>query len=123
MSSFSWSQFLDLADQLQSGGDEARFRTAVSRAYYAAFQAAKAYVARTYGLRGKGNIHDQTWNTLAGSMQPDEHLIGQWGGDLKRKRCRADYDLSPPVTSTIAMQAIAEARKVRDKLSKLNRGE
>ena len=42
--SFTWQEFADLAGVLASEADEARQRTAINRAYYAAYHAASAYV-------------------------------------------------------------------------------
>ena len=45
---FVWADFLDIADErARRAGDEAAERTAIGRAYYAAFGAARDYLIRS----------------------------------------------------------------------------
>jgi len=119
-SSFRWSDFLGVANKLQLGGDEASLRTAVSRAYYVAFHAAKGYVERTQGaFHRRSSEHDQTWTALSSSGDAEEATIGQWGSDLCRLRINADYKLQKSTQSREALQALSYARKIREGLGKL----
>ncbi len=61
MTLFEFSDFLDLADQLSAHSDEAAWRSAVSRAYYAILHV--AYEALPVPMRlsiSHGAIHRQT---------------------------------------------------------------
>jgi uncharacterized protein (UPF0332 family) len=127
---FSWGDFLELADELWKKSDaaagtpaiqrtEALRRTVIGRAYYAAFQRAKAVVQRKYpGARG-GNEHDKTWTALSSSSDRNEVLQGQKGDNLKRLRHRADYKSEQPVTDAEVMKALRDARTLREALSNI----
>ena len=54
MPPFDWNQFLTLARTLSENADEASLRSAVSRAYYCAFNTAMAR-AEAAGYRAKGD--------------------------------------------------------------------
>jgi uncharacterized protein (UPF0332 family) len=94
---FVWRDYWVLAnavaiDQLPSGRLEAKRRTAISRAYYAAFHAAKAVVPWTE-LSGTGEDHRIVSEWLRNNGT-DQGLV-QAGRDLERLRVlrnRADYD-------------------------------
>ncbi len=117
MSSFDWNEFLNLATRLQSGGNEASHRSAVSRAYYAAFHAAKKYVQTKSGPFGKTDqIHRKTWGFLAQSNDQTEVLLGQWGSELRKARNRADYDDRPAPSSREVLKALKQARDIRSKI-------
>ncbi|MGK7900010.1 MAG: hypothetical protein AB4352_01100 [Hormoscilla sp.] len=77
--SFNWSEYLGLAQQLAgkaliSATQESRLRSAVSRAYYAAFIQARNY------LRDQDGLAIPTWNT-------HEYVINQFRNspDLDRQ--------------------------------------
>ena len=64
---FAWSEYLTLAQHLAQQEDEASQRTAISRAYYAAFHVARRHVAHAHPevmLPRHGAVHDVVWTTL-----------------------------------------------------------
>ncbi len=90
--SFDWSKFLDLANNL-SGGDESSKRSAISRAYYAAFCSARdrltksgVYIPRT------GEAHDRVPALYALSRDYDSQEISKALMREKIVRNSADYD-------------------------------
>lgn len=95
MAAFDWSQYLVLAKDLSTRSDEAALRSAISRAYYAAYHHAKTFCAsKTISIiKGGGNSdHHDLWETFgmkAGRTFANVHTIGN---RLKRKRGNADYD-------------------------------
>ena len=56
---FDWNEYLSLATTLSEKADEASQRTAISRAYYAAFHAATLHAKRN-GYQG--GTHRKLWN-------------------------------------------------------------
>ncbi|MBW3540986.1 MAG: HEPN domain-containing protein [Planctomycetes bacterium] len=75
------------------GDAEARFRSAVSRAYYGAFHFARAFVEEMGAVvpknaTGHFELSRLLWDTAhADAQQAADHL-----DDLRRERNRADYD-------------------------------
>jgi uncharacterized protein (UPF0332 family) len=93
---FDWSEYLRLARTLaQDSRDDAARRSAVSRAYYAAFHKARAFNAQkqlwcTCG-QARGS-HEVVWHALKDSGNADWRRVGNWGLDFKEKRRKVDYD-------------------------------
>jgi uncharacterized protein (UPF0332 family) len=97
--SFAWTQYLDLARELaadtRSEGVEARLRSAVSRAYYAAFHAAKDFLAERDGFVPAGpDVHAKVWrHYLAGpGTGRQRKAVARNGRCLREERGKADYD-------------------------------
>ena len=85
---FDWPDYLALASKL-TGGDEASQRTAISRAYYAAFHAARRHVQHAHPdvrLPRHGGVHDEVWRALEGGSR-EERSAAFSGRRLKDKRC------------------------------------
>jgi uncharacterized protein (UPF0332 family) len=105
--------FLSLADNLVKATDEASWRTAVSRAYYAAFHEARRWL-RTLGFQvpKAEQAHAYLWLRL--SNCGDQHLQ-QAGTELKRlRRDRnvADYDIEQSLRQPDARLQVQNARRV-----------
>jgi uncharacterized protein (UPF0332 family) len=107
---FSWKDFLKVAEDLSlSSQDEAKRRTAISRAYYAAFCAARKHLNDESITE---NIHRNVINAYQYSQNKDEKMIG-WKLDLIRKhRVTADYFDSKPVTIDDVDYSIARAKEI-----------
>jgi uncharacterized protein (UPF0332 family) len=90
--SFSWQEFVDLAILLASDPDEAHQRTAINRAYYAAYHAASAHV-RTHDLCPPGQYlsHSLVWRLIRGADDSNSEAIGRRGDALRKLRVMADY--------------------------------
>jgi hypothetical protein len=124
--SFDWSEYLDLAQELvgQIAGpasQEARSRTALSRAYYAAFKKAYNY------LRGldssivfvRQDIHTYVIEKF---LYSPDNLCKEIGANLdrlRRERNRADYEDTIPQLDSITMKALKQAAKVITNLARL----
>ena len=96
---FDWAQFLTLAkelsgDQTTAASDEARLRSAASRAYYAAFRFTKNYLRDTFGEEppDHGNNHAFIIQLLKASSAKDFRRIGINLERLRDQRNQADYD-------------------------------
>jgi uncharacterized protein (UPF0332 family) len=95
--SFDWRGYLTLARELAAGEpDEARARSAISRAYYAAFHVARIYQRdeRHLPLMGEGRDHERVARAFADDGRADARAkqVGIALDRLIRRRRAADYD-------------------------------
>ena len=113
--------YLDLADELvKRTGDEAAERSAVSRAYYAAFGTAREYLIQSgASIPKSGPAHAIVWTRLHAMPDPVHRRIADLGRLLRRQRGRADYDDSYPGVSVDAQNAVAMARRLLTDLAGL----
>lgn len=89
--------FLEPARDLIGHATEAHRRSAAGRAYYAAFQEARATLER-WGLvvPPRENIHAAVRLRFSYASHPDLRSVGIWLEDLVRLRNEADYRLASP---------------------------
>src|SRR5260370_319178 len=105
--------FLRLAISLAAGATEAEWRTAVSRAYYAAFHGARDLLddcgfAVPRGEQAHGFLHLRLSNAgVAVVQQAGKDLNG-----LRRSRNWADYDLKQSFAKALAAVQVALAEEV-----------
>jgi uncharacterized protein (UPF0332 family) len=92
------TDFLDLAEKLLGEKTEAANRTAVSRAYYGAFNHVNSYY-RTVGVRlekHQGNIHKTLANCLAYSGVDEIAEVCSELTSIYAERKLADYNMDSP---------------------------
>ena len=107
--SFQWPDFLKIASELESqstiqGQAEARQRSAVSRAYYAAFCYARNYLRDDEGMSDlptSGEAHVEVKNRFLSSSDQKTRSIGANLDRIRENRRKADYDDS--VTGLVKM--------------------
>lgn len=87
MSSFQFSDFELIADELAAQGGEGKLRVAVSRLYYALFHLAKV---RTKAKWKKGSIHALVVSRVKRKDWPSGDQLDM----LRRYRVDADYRLA-----------------------------
>jgi uncharacterized protein (UPF0332 family) len=88
------SDFMALAAELIDGGNEARFRTAVGRAYYGAFHSAKELLAAAgVVLPATAEAHRKIQLCFKESGIDAARQSGERLEVLRGRRNRADYDL------------------------------
>jgi uncharacterized protein (UPF0332 family) len=108
---FRGEEFLEVARSLASGDDEAGWRSAVSRAYYAAFWVAREIVERD-GVppprSGGEHSHDALWDMFMGDYNMRGFALGDIGRDLQSHRTRADYR-TRQIVANDAQQAVERA--------------
>jgi uncharacterized protein (UPF0332 family) len=113
---FNAQDFLALAEQLANDpvGDEAKYRSALSRAYYALFlHARESLIARgVMAASFSGTDHGLVIQTLRALSQGNADQLGK----LRNKRNRADYDLRIHVGASEAKQAVVSARALWPRL-------
>ncbi len=111
---FSWSDFLSLAKQLGADADEASKRTAVSRAYYAAFHVARAWLVTETNVYvpTHGGAHDAVLDEFERRGDRDSVSIAHSGRRLKDKRRKADYEQHVRNFGSLVQPALLEAQQV-----------
>jgi uncharacterized protein (UPF0332 family) len=111
---FNWIMYLQLAKDLIKRTDEASQRSAVSRAYYAAFCSARNRLRDREGatIPKTSAAHSAVWDEFQSSAEIRRRQIGQLGHRLKRARAKVDYDDNVPGLSQLAEDAMEEADKL-----------
>lgn len=116
--------FLDTARHLASQGGEADGRSAVSRAYYAAFHAARDLLA---ALRFQTPRADRAHNYLYVRLNNcGDSRVGTAAfllQKLRGLRNQADYDVGRPFIPADATKAIADAERILQTLDVLTPAE
>lgn len=116
---FDWVEYLDLAQFLSQGkrgfSQEAAFRCAVSRAYYAAFCHARNYARDRRNFAPKHSVEDH--RDLVDQYKRDISEVANWLDMLRQWRNSCDYDDTVDNLGQIHPFAIVAAQDVFDKLT------
>jgi uncharacterized protein (UPF0332 family) len=103
----NWRDFLLLATRLGAGTTEADWRTAVSRAYYAAFHIARRSFADSgFSVPRADRAHQYLVFRLSNSGEAVVEQAGRELDTLRRLQNRADYDETPALTQPQAVAAV-----------------
>ncbi len=92
---FRWSSYLDLARELSErpNASEASLRSAISRAYYAAFHAARrVLLAKGVQIPDHGDAHGRIWHECRSRQGRELRPVGIKGRALRDDRDSADYE-------------------------------
>jgi uncharacterized protein (UPF0332 family) len=109
----NWRDFLALAARLAAEATEADWRTAVSRAYYAAFHVARTLLSDLrFTVPRADRAHQYLVFRLSNSGEASVEQAGRDLETLRRLRNRADYDETPAVTQPQASAAAQVAQGV-----------
>lgn len=119
--SFDWKQYLTLSRFLAGERGitfdrEAAFRSAVSRAYYAAFCHARNYARDRHGFSPKGDVHDHHQLRLHFKNRAGFQRIAFGLDRLRQRRNSADYNDSVPSLPKDLAAALKEAADVLARL-------
>ncbi|WP_013334752.1 HEPN domain-containing protein [Gloeothece verrucosa] len=115
---FNWEDYLTLANKLSeetltSAIQEAQFRSAISRAYYAAFNQAKTFLENTDKiLIPRVNIHKYVINQFQNSPDRRRQKIGNRLLVLRTYRNQADYDSTITVRDETCQEALTLAKRI-----------
>jgi len=103
--------FLGLAQELAGGGNPAKNRTAINRAYYSAYHTGKAILAQ---MKCPTSRHGDVWDLLRHSGSEQVEDAGDSLSDLYSQRHKADYELLKPgpEDDKTAKAVIEQAEKV-----------
>lgn len=126
--SFDWMEYLYLAQDLSGVSPtgkvtpEAKFRTAISRAYYAAFCQACDFLRDKEGLNiPSNNSHNWVRDQFCCSGDRAKIKVGGTLERLKDLRIKADYHKSWPVNiEAQGTTALRFANKIISKISSLS---
>jgi len=125
--SFDWNEYYQLSRELAGlatgvSTQEAKMRSAISRAYYAAFCKARDYLLQTYPeevLPQGSDIHYYVPRRFESSSDKMRRDIGEHLRILRTYRNRADYDGVVRDLATTTQQALRRASSALQQLSKL----
>jgi len=119
---FDWLRFLSLAERLATSQDEEALRSAISRAYYAAFHVAYAYVLTANRYPGRKRLrHEEVWGAFVDTPVFAEISIDVRGIRLMQRRHSADYAAHfPERLPEKANEAIRDARAIIDAVGRLS---
>jgi uncharacterized protein (UPF0332 family) len=106
-------QFFEVASDLSIGEREGDWRSAVSRAYFAAFHTARDLLIQCgFQVPQADRAHAYLWRRLSNSQHPDVVNAGLDFQDLRRTRNWADYDLGRFFAQSIAFDLVSLAEKL-----------
>ena len=105
--------YLRLADTLANGTTEAEWRSAGSRAYYAAFHVARSLLSGLgFRVPQADRAHGSLWLRLSNAGDGEVTKAAGLLSDLRRERNRADYDDHRTITQATASQDVRFAEEV-----------
>lgn len=105
------------------GNGEARYRSAISRAYYGAFHLAVSFLANhDCKVVENGTGHEDAYRHLFNTNVDSAREAARTLNDLRRERIRADYRLTINGLDSQknAMEKVEMAENVRNLLEKCN---
>ena len=103
-------EFLTLAEQHVRGQSEVEWRSAVSRAYYAAFHVAREFLGDLgFETPRADQAHAYLWRRLGNCGHVPLALAGSRLNQLRGERNRADYDLNLDLAWKDAQAAVKSA--------------
>jgi uncharacterized protein (UPF0332 family) len=109
----AFRDYLALATTLAAGTSEAEWRSAISRAYYAAFHVARELLL-SLGFRvpQAERGHSYLWLRLANAGVADVRIAGNRLNALRGQRNRADYASHPSVPQATAANEVKNAEDI-----------
>ena len=127
---FDWSEYLNLAQELagdaaSSPNEEAKLRSSVSRAYYAAFCKARNHLRDIDGNRilsvdpPKVNVHTYVRNQFKNRSDKSRKKIGNDLNRLRLRRNKADYEDAVPGLSQLTTASLKATHAVISALNTL----
>ncbi|HID61452.1 MAG TPA: HEPN domain-containing protein [Anaerolineae bacterium] len=124
--SFDWSEYFALAQELvgqatSPSSQEARLRSAISRAYYAAFCKARNYLRDREGhsIPRGGQVHRYVRNQFKKSSDKVRKEVGENLNRLRKDRNKADYDDTVTRLPAITRKTLKLAGRVISRLDDL----
>jgi uncharacterized protein (UPF0332 family) len=110
---FPWDKYLDLALELaeSEAHDQASLRSAVSRAYYAAYNPCKDFLVSAGRLHTDAK-HEDVWRALSTASDRAHRKVGSEGDRLKRARVAADYVSRNLISKELAKQSCERASTI-----------
>jgi len=114
------NEFLELAGEWCTGSREGEWRSAVSRAYFAAFHAGRLLLYQNGFTVPRGDqAHSYLWLRLANTGRTEIDQAGRDMNSLRRVRNRADYEWDTPFPHTLAVAQVLVADRIVEALADL----
>jgi uncharacterized protein (UPF0332 family) len=105
--------FLTTANRLAQGATEADWRSAVSRAYYAAFHVARQlFTTCHFTVPRADRAHSYLWMGLCNCGDAAVQRAGADLDVLRRLRNHADYDVAYPLPQATALTQVQNAAQI-----------
>ena len=105
--------FLKVADDLSREDTEAEWRSAISRAYYAAFHKARRLLQQNgFAVSHAEQAHAYLWKRLSNATHPDVMNAGRNLAHLRALRNGADYDFDSPIDQAEAQHLVGRATDI-----------
>ena len=111
MSFSDWEKFQFLAKELVTRADEAMFRSAINRSYYASFQTSISFAEAFYSFvkDRTGEDHKRIIEELRSKKDKFIKQVSRDLSRLKDNRRKADYDERIAITQPIASVSVQMA--------------
>ena len=105
--------YLGVAIRLRDGTTEAEWRSATSRAYYAAFHVARQLLfSLGFAVPTSDRGHAHLWLRLSNAGHPDVEVAGNRLNNLRGDRNSADYDTHRAVGQRVAARHVQLAEQI-----------
>jgi hypothetical protein len=117
---FDWNNFLTLAEQLSQVPEDASKRSAMSRAYYAAFHDAMTRAEANCGPQDRSKSHQWCWNRYIYSRDDDCYQLGIDGSRLRAMRNLADYEPDIQRIDDLVTRALSNAKSIKRRIAALD---
>jgi hypothetical protein len=120
-----WAGYVTLAANLVDYEFESARRSAISRAYYGAFNSARRWLEANDVTIPDHRSHQEVWRTfrLAERAAPGTkekwQAVGELGGQLRPLRNQADYVDVVPGLDRLAVRAVDSAERILALLDEL----
>jgi uncharacterized protein (UPF0332 family) len=109
--------FLSLAHLLAARAEEAAWRSAISRGYYATFHVARLLLEDLgFAVPRADRAHGYLWLRLASCGDASVQDAGAKLNRLRRDRNQADYDLAAAFTQAFAQGRVRTAEQIMQAL-------
>ena len=118
---FNWSEYLTIAKELALRSDEAALRSALSRAYYAAFGTALERLAVTgHAISQTAEAHSEVCRLYKNADDGPLHYVGIEGVRLRQLRRWADYDRNVVFNDIVVGKAVSLAERTINAIRRLS---
>jgi hypothetical protein len=118
--SFDWKTFLACAETLAKAQDEAAKRSAISRAYYAAYNVVRVFLHVI--PPPNSDSHNLVWEAALNDNRREVQNLGTKGNRLKKRRKSADYEPTFDALEWNTKDSLEVARTMIETVEALKRG-
>ena len=110
---FDWIKYLTLARELVARNEEEFLRSAVSRAYYAAYNLALAYCnTNNIQILHNHGSHEDLWDAFLRQGDLILDIVQAKGDRLRIRRTKADYHATVSGLVSMAEQSLQDSHDI-----------